>query len=69
MFDIGLQVVCTSVSARVIDSYGRRKLLKAGIAIMVIALTLITTYFALDVDSDNMIIGAMVGVHFSISLP
>merc|ERR1711988_366187 len=53
------KVACTSLSARVIDSYGRRKLLKAGIAIMTVSLATITAYFAFDVDSDMTIIGAM----------
>jgi MFS family permease len=53
------KLMCTVVSAYIVDGFGRRKLLICGILIQGFALALITLYFALSWDSDATLIAAM----------
>ena len=51
--------VCHLCLSLQVDSYGRRRLLNVGIWLMVLALLLMTLYFALSWSSDTILIAAM----------
>jgi len=55
----GFKLLCTLGSAFVVDSQGRRKMLIVGILLMMVALSVITMYFAFEWDSDVTLILAM----------
>jgi len=56
---LALLALSTQVSAYLVDSFGRRRLLLVGISLMGVALLLMTLYFGLGWSSDWALIGAM----------